>query len=69
MENEHHEKKLKRDVVLISNKLKIGLYNASLHEVNIVVRSRCKVISIPHQKRSKTLERIKRRTMNIINHL
>ena len=53
IENKHREKKkLKKDIVLISNQLKIGLgvllYNALLHQVNIAVRSRYKVISIRH---------------------
>ena len=56
MENKHHEKKkLKKDIVLISNQLKTGLrvllYNALLHQVNIAVGSRYKVISIRHQKK------------------
>ena len=56
MENKHHEKKkLKKDIVLISKQLKIGLsvllYNALLHQVNIAVRSCYKVISTRHQKK------------------
>ena len=56
MENKHHEKKkLKKDIVLISKQLKTGLrvllYNALLHQVNIAVGSRYKVISIRHQKK------------------
>ena len=53
IENKHREKKkLEKDIVLISNQLKIGLgvllYNALLHQVNIVVRNCYKVISIRH---------------------
>ena len=44
MENKYHQKKLEKDIDLISNQLKIGLgillYNALLHKVNIAVRSR-----------------------------
>ena len=45
MENKHHEKeKLNKDIVLISNQLKIGLsallYNALLHHVNIAVSTK-----------------------------
>ena len=70
MENKHHgKKKLKKDIVLISNQLKIGLvvllYNALLHQVNIAVRSRCKVISIRHQK--KIINLIKNRKNNYEN--
>ena len=74
MENKHHEKeKLNKDIVLISNQLKIGLsallYNALLHHVNIAVRSCYKVISIRHQKKIINLIKIKRRTIKIINRL
>ena len=60
IENKHREKKkLEKDIVLISNQLKIGLgvllHNTLLHQVNIVVRSRYKVISIRHQKNIKNL--------------
>ena len=56
MENKHHKKKkFKKDIVLISNQLKIGLgvllYNVLLHQVNIAIRSRYKLISIRHQKK------------------
>ena len=73
MENKHHEKeKLNKDIVLISNQLKIGLsallYNALLHHVNIAVRSCYKVISTRHQKKI-NLIKIKRRTIKIINRL
>ena len=56
MENKHYKKKkLKKGKVLISNQLKTGLgvllYNALLHQVNIAVRSRYKVISMRHQKK------------------
>ena len=44
MENKYHQKKLEKDIDLISNQLKIGLgillYNALLHKVNVAVRSR-----------------------------
>ena len=47
--------KLKKDIVLISNQLKIDLdvllYNTLLHQVNIAVRSCYKVIPIRHQKK------------------
>ena len=53
--NSRKRGKLKKDIVLISNQLKIGLdvllYNTLLHQVNIAVRSRYKVISIRHQKK------------------
>ena len=60
MENKHHvKKKLKKDIVLIRNQLKIGfgvlLHNVLLHQVKIVVRSHYKVISIRHNKKIKNL--------------
>ena len=52
MENKHHKKKkLKKDIVLISNQLKTGLGVLLLHQVNIAVRSRYKGVSIRHQKK------------------
>lgn len=55
-ENKHQEKKrLKKDILLISNQHKAGLgvllYNALLHQVNIAVRCHYKVISIRHRKK------------------
>ena len=60
MESKYHEKKnFKKDIVLISNQLKISLsvflYNAFFHQVNIAVRSRYKVISTRNQKKNKNL--------------
>ena len=50
IENKDCEKKLKKDIVLISNKRKISLgvilYNALLHQANTSVRSWYKVIPI-----------------------
>ena len=52
MGSDYEKKKLKKDIVLFSNQLKTGLgvflYNALLHRVNTVVRSRNKVIPICH---------------------
>ena len=60
MESKYHEKKnFKKDIVLISNQLKISLsvflYNAFFNQVNIAVRSRYKVISTRNQKKNKNL--------------
>ena len=74
MENKHHEKKkFKKDIILISNQLKTGLgvllYNALLHQVNIAVGIRYKVMSIRHQKKIVNLIKIKRTNMKVTSHL
>ena len=52
MGSDYEKKKLKKDIVLFSNQLKTGLgvflYNTLLHRVNVVVRSRNKLIPICH---------------------
>ena len=58
IKNKHYQKKnLEEDIVLISNQLKIGLrvfiYSALLHQVDIVVKRCQKIISIRYQKQIK----------------
>ena len=56
MENKHDEKKkLKKEIVAISNQLKgvlgLILYNALVHKIELTVKSRFKSISFRHQKK------------------
>ena len=56
MENKHHEKKkLKKEILAISNQLNgvlgLFLYNALVHETELAVKSRFKSISFRHQKK------------------
>ena len=56
MENKHHEKKkLKKEILAISNQLKgvlgLFLYNALVHKIELTVKSRFKSISFRHQKK------------------
>ena len=56
MENKHHEKKkLKKEILAISNQLKgvlgLFLYNALVHKIELAVKSRFKSISFRHQKK------------------
>ena len=56
MVNKHHEKKkLKKEILAISNQLKgvlgLFLYNALVHEIELAVKSRFKSISFRHQKK------------------
>ena len=56
MENKHDEKKkLKKEIVTISNQLKgvlgLILYNALVHKIELTVKSSFKSISFRHQKK------------------
>ena len=55
MENKYHEKKkLKKEIVTISNQLKgvlgLYLYNALVHKIELAVKNLFKSISLRHQK-------------------
>ena len=68
LQNKHREKrKLRKDIrslnMLLSISLSVIVYNALLHQINIAVKSRIKVIKLQHGKKLHNLK-LKQGTTN-----
>ena len=68
LQNKHREKrKLRKDIrslnILLSTSLSVIVYNALLHQINIAVKSRIKVIKLRHGKKLHNLK-LKQGTTN-----
>ena len=71
LQNKHREKrKLRKDIrsinMLISTSLSVIVYNALLHQINIAVKSRIKVIKLRHGRKLHNLK-LKQETTNYVD--
>ena len=71
LQNKHREKrKLRKDIwsinVLLSTSLSVIVYNALLHQINIAVKSRIKVIKLRHGRKLHNLK-LKQETTNYVD--
>ena len=71
LQSKHREKrKLRKDIrsinVLLSTSLSVIVYNALLHQINIAVKSRIKVIKLRHGKKLHNLK-LKQETTNYVD--
>ena len=71
LQNKHWEKsKLRNDIrsinILLSTPLSVIVYNALLHQINIAVKSRIKIIKLRHEKKLHDLK-LKQETANYVD--